>query len=286
MSNIFNTSRFGKLILSDANKYMSRYFGTFMIFLLMMPVIWAFNVFVGDTISPSSRFNTIMALTVVTALIAPFRAYSSVNNKKWGVDFVMLPASSLEKFLVMLLMTVVIIPFMFITLSVVIDYFLYILPLKTYASSFPIYKLFSIGTLKYLGYLTLAMSISLFGNMFFRRNKMFKTILSTFIFMIIFSTIAAVYFKGKIKLIENSDDNYSLSLGASSEDGVNANIEVKKNTVYVNGIEVKDGNITSINAQFEEVFKVEEIILYILFYAVIPGLCYFFTYYKIKNEEL
>lgn len=290
MNNIFDIKRFGKLLLSDLNKYAPRYFGTFMIFLLILPVMWLFIFFVGGAITPSTRFDMILIFTTCCTLIAPFRMYNNVNNKKLGVEFIMLPASALEKFIVMLIYVLVIIPLSFITFSLIIDYILYIIPGEPYSSPLPLDKFISSHTWKLLGSLALTASVPLLGNLFFKKAKMFKTILSVFVFGAIFSIFITIYFKSKVDLIKDNkqDGTYALtfSSGIGNEKDAEINVSKEGTTYYINGVEVKNGDITSINSKFEDVFKVEEKLLYLLFYVVIPGLCFFFTYYRIKKQQL
>ena len=286
MNNVFSIDRFGKLMVSDAKRYLPKFFGTFMIFLIIMPAIWLINVFIDGSLIALLRVNLILFFAYIVTFIAPFKMYGQANNKKWGVDFIMLPASSLEKFVVMVLFVVIIIPISFIVLSLCLDFILYMLPFNVYKVPITMGGFFNTNTFKILGSLVACISVALFGNMFFKKSKLFKTLFSIFIFICIFSALGSVYIKSKMDFKKVGDEEYSLSISANPSEGIGSNVTVTEGRVYVDGVEVTQGESVNLEQNFINAFKAEEVLLYILFYAIIPGLCYFFTYYKIKTEEL
>ena len=65
-------------------------------------------------------------------MVSPSRMYRTANLQKEGIYFAMLPASKLEKYLSMLLFTIVVCPLLCFLGGMVLDYFLTLLPFGPY----------------------------------------------------------------------------------------------------------------------------------------------------------
>ena len=112
MNKTFDWSRFGKLVRKDFSNIWQNA-GTSLLIITLLPLaVWLFW----------------WALSGVT----PSRMYRTCNLQKEGIYYAMLPASKLEKYLSMLLFTVVICPLLCLCGSIVLDYFLTLLPFGSY----------------------------------------------------------------------------------------------------------------------------------------------------------
>ena len=65
-------------------------------------------------------------------MVTPSRMYRTCNLQKEGIYYAMLPASKLEKYLSMLLFTIVVCPLLCFLGGMVLDYFLTLLPFGPY----------------------------------------------------------------------------------------------------------------------------------------------------------
>ena len=123
MNNVFSPKRFGQYFLYDLNNAKNN-FGLSLLILGLLPVIFfivaelfsllfngAFNM--NAEASIPGRATTTMIAVLVAVLAGPVKLYGSVTDKRSGSSFLMLPASSFEKWLSMALMTVVVLPLCF-----------------------------------------------------------------------------------------------------------------------------------------------------------------------------
>ena len=83
-------------------------------------------------IVPEVRWGFIACVVSLAVIVTPSRMYRTCNLQKEGIYFAMLPASKLEKYLSMLLFTIVICPLLCFVGSMVLDYFLTLLPFGPY----------------------------------------------------------------------------------------------------------------------------------------------------------
>ncbi len=130
MSDNFNFSRFGKYFVHDLKKQQKNIgmlmliFGLFPIIFYMIYIVFGtiFNenlirLLTGTTIegpSIGARLGVFAGITIIFVMLYPSRAYGEITDKAKGSEWLMLPASRLEKFVSMTLMTLVVIPIIFI----------------------------------------------------------------------------------------------------------------------------------------------------------------------------
>ena len=164
-------------------------------------------------IAPEVRWCFIAGSVLLAAMVSPSRMYRTANLQKEGIYFAMLPASKLEKYLSMLLFTVVICPLLCLCGSIVLDYFLTLLPFGSYnkwlwqtdylASGLDYYRMLVSGNVPDLdseelrlfaevvtpgkvvlyvlvGYLSYA-ALFLFTNTIFKKHKVLQTLLWTWL---------------------------------------------------------------------------------------------------------
>lgn len=123
MNNVFSAKRFGKYFLYDLNNAKSN-FGISLLILGLLPIIifmiselfsLLFNgAFTNnsDASLPGRIMGACVAVAVVL-MVGPVKLYGHVTDKRAGSSFLMLPASTFEKWLSMVLMVVLVLPVCF-----------------------------------------------------------------------------------------------------------------------------------------------------------------------------
>ena len=117
VSEVFNFPRFGKYLIHDLRNAWSSY-GVGLLTLASMPLIlYVANILfhnVWDGVWTSPSLSTRMSLFVLALLIFtisfPSRIYGNLTSKKEGSDYLMIPASRLEKFVSMLAVCLIAVP--------------------------------------------------------------------------------------------------------------------------------------------------------------------------------
>lgn len=278
MNNTFNINRFGNVVRRDGMNYFPN-FGWTLVVLWALPVILWFLTYISmetfDTGVISNRTTTISTLMWLSLMIVPSRLYKNYNDSRKGVILAMTPASSLEKFLSMILYCVVITPIVYLIGALFIDTILALKPgtnpydgfifsdffSKNYESYREILSLgeeelnrsiydymlsknpFVYKMLQILGF----SSVFMFTNMLFKKRKLSKTIGILTILGIIFSICVVRY-------IINLEYNF------------NANWTDEEITNYVKGV---------VNYAYN----------FILYSSLISASAFLYlTYYKIKKQ--
>ena len=129
MNNTFEWSRFCKVVRKDFSNIWQNA-GTSLLIITLLPILawllwWALSgIEEMPAIVPEVRWCFIAGSVLLAAIVSPSRMYRTCNLQKEGIYFAMLPASKLEKYLSMLLFTIVICPLLCFVGSMVLDYFL------------------------------------------------------------------------------------------------------------------------------------------------------------------
>lgn len=117
MNDIFNIRRFGKYLASDARSCAANYGLSMLLISLMGVIIYAGTVIIGLLFTgkwggPELSFRTFtFAVSVFCLMVTmPVKCYGQITEKRFGTQWLMIPASGFEKFLSMIIMTVVVIP--------------------------------------------------------------------------------------------------------------------------------------------------------------------------------
>ncbi|MBP5172109.1 MAG: hypothetical protein J6037_00185 [Bacteroidales bacterium] len=120
MNNVFSAKRFGKYFLYDLNNAKNN-FGISLLILGLLPVIifmisQLFSLLFNgsftlnqDASIPGRVTGAVVAVAVVV-MAGPVKIYGHVTDKRAGSSFLMLPVSTFEKWLSMVLITVIILP--------------------------------------------------------------------------------------------------------------------------------------------------------------------------------
>lgn len=225
MNNTFNIKRFGKVLAKDASDYFPKFKWYYLILVLIPVIIWAWRLLNFNTVSYTveGRSITIFMLTFLASILIPARLYRNCNDPKKGMEYALMPASSLEKFLSMIIFCIIVTPVLFLLGAVVVDTVLVLLPHSGYKGFIWSYNVLldnDIMTamnditnnendlilfealkekMKLFGpvssSLTLATwtSVFMFGNMIFKKRKTTKTIGIIIVVFIILIFILAHY---------------------------------------------------------------------------------------------
>ena len=224
MNNTFNIKRFGNVVRRDGMSYFQN-FGWTLIVLWALPVIMWFLTYISmetfDTGIISNRDTKISTLMWLSLMIVPSRLYKNYNDSRKGVVLAMTPASSLEKFLSMILYCVVITPIVYLIGALFIDTILALKPGNNpydgfifsdfFSKNYELYRdILSLGeeelnrsiydymlsknhfiykVLQILGF----SSVFMFTNMLFKKRKLSKTIGILTLLGIIFSIFVVRY---------------------------------------------------------------------------------------------
>ena len=137
MNNTFEWTRFCKVVRKDFSNIWQNA-GTTLLIITLLPIAawllwWALSgVEEMPPIVPEVRWCFIAGAVFLAAMVSPSRMYRTCNLQKEGIYFAMLPASKLEKYLSMLLFTIVVCPLLCLLGGIVLDYFLTLLPFGPY----------------------------------------------------------------------------------------------------------------------------------------------------------
>ena len=126
MNNTLNINRFGKILKHDGLNFFPN-------LILTLAILWAIPVIVylavalmptndtKDAVDAFSRVDLISTLANIAIIIAPARLYRYCNDSRKGIGYAMLPASTLEKFLSMLIYCVIVTPIIYLAGALAID---------------------------------------------------------------------------------------------------------------------------------------------------------------------
>ena len=137
MNNTFEWSRFCKVVRKDFSNIWQNA-GTSLLIITLLPILawllwWALSgIEEIPAIVPEVRWCFIAGSVMLAAIVSPSRMYRTSNLQKEGIYFAMLSASKLEKYLSMLLFTIVVCPLLCFLGGMVLDYFLTLLPFGPY----------------------------------------------------------------------------------------------------------------------------------------------------------
>lgn len=136
MSNTFNISRFNRLLAFDGRNYFKR-FGLVLVIIIGVNVVaWAVFSFLPylkiTEVLPLNRYLLITLLAAISIAMAPGIAFGDINDKRAGASQMMMPVSTLEKFLSLFLYCCLLTPVLCVVGSLIIDTLLALLPFGEY----------------------------------------------------------------------------------------------------------------------------------------------------------
>ena len=109
MNEVFDIKRFGKLVQYEVMNYMPRFFKSLLIFASIIFAMWMLSVTMDSDMLAASRAHLVQFLFTLAVMLAPFIVYKDINNRKKGYMYAMIPASTFEKLLSMIVLCVVVV---------------------------------------------------------------------------------------------------------------------------------------------------------------------------------
>ena len=212
MNDTFDIKRLGRLIKYEVTNYIPNFFKSLLIFASVIAAVWIFSLTVDFDVCPYSRDALVGSLFILAIVLSPFIVYKDMNNRKKGYIYAMIPASTLEKLLSMIVLCVVIVPLLTYAVLTATDMLLWLLS-KVGIGSFlnmEFYNPFTTVKLvddEYLQpyiypvfdsiiYFVNLIAYTIMFNTIFRKNKVLKTILfniaMSFAFVILTAVIANI----------------------------------------------------------------------------------------------
>lgn len=209
MKEIMDFNRFGKYFVSDLKSCAANYGYSLILICLMGLIIYIGTVsmgllFNGTWGGPTEAFrsNVFWVSMFVMAVTMPVKCYGGLTEKKTGSQWLMIPASKLEKFLSMVLITAVVIPMIAFCVSLGLDALLCAVD-HTCGSS--LISAFISADQKINSIISLSLSF-LLGAIFFKSSKTVKTFLVLFALGTVTMTVLfLILFNGvnMAELVEN-----------------------------------------------------------------------------------
>ena len=219
MDNTFKISRFRKYFVYDLKRQWKN-IGMLMLIFSLFPIIFymiymffaamfdggLMKIFIGleiDGPAGGTRFGVFAVMSTIFVMLFPSRAYGEITNKEKGSEWLMLPASRLEKFTSMMLISLVVIPLVYVVVYFLSDAFVCLLDKSCGDSlmSFRINK--EIGSSDFVipanGLWILASTIVgnaivfLLGGLIFKKWKVVGTVLVLFALQMVFSGLLSAF---------------------------------------------------------------------------------------------
>lgn len=235
MTSILNFKRLGSLISKEINENIPKISVLIGISILVSIIGWLFTLFTSSHlgISSFSRSNTITIIVTIAFFILPYTLYNHLNHKKSGIESAMLPASITEKYLSMVLVSVVIIPLAILISCISIDYIIALISPNIYTGYLFGESSNNIFAIKpgweVISSIFVMSGVSLFGNLLFRKNKILKTVLTVFAINVVILIIGIILIKNGVHIFDfaglenvNSGNNVKITIGKPGIDGLTA----------------------------------------------------------------
>ena len=208
MNEIFDIKRLGRLIKYEVINYIPNFFKSLLIFSSVIAAVWIFSLTVDFDVCPHSRAGLVMALFTLAIILSPFIVYKDMNNRKKGYIYAMIPASTLEKLLSMVVLCVIIVPLLTYAVLTATDLLLWLLS-KAGIGTFLHMEFYNPFTaVKFVDdeyllphiypvfesiiYFVNLIAYTIMFNTIFRKNKVLKTILFNITLSFAFVILTAV----------------------------------------------------------------------------------------------
>ena len=212
MNEVFDIKRLGRLIKYEVTNYIPNFFKSLLICASVIAAVWIVSLTFDTSIMQFGRAELVNALFVLAIALSPFIVYKDMNDRKKGYFYAMIPASTLEKLLSMVVLCVLIVPLLTYAVLTGTDLLLWLLS-KVGIGSFlymDFYNPFTVGEIvddEYLLpyiypvfdsilYMVNIIAYTIMFNTIFRKNKVLKTILfnisMTFAFVILTAVVVNI----------------------------------------------------------------------------------------------
>lgn len=189
MSNIFSFERFLKVLKYDFVMRVPA-IGIFFLVLLILPHVLHQMMDFGNVFPMGQRLDLYGVMCVFVVFFAPFKIYTVFRGKQELGSYLMLPASSLEKFVSMVLVSLVLVPVSFVLCSYLLDAILCLLFSGQYGSVVTVdYMILQKGA---IGVFALT-GASVFGNTLFKKGAPAKTLLCVLTLIFLWLSVITGY---------------------------------------------------------------------------------------------
>ena len=199
MNNNFDLKRFGQVVAMDWRLYLRR-FGISMIVWMCLPILlWITTLVMEFDMENGIRAGFIAAFIFATIITVPSRVYGKANLSREGVRFAMLPATSTEKYLSMILYCSILTPIACGLGCWLVDTLLTLLPFGGFKEfiTFPWNATLAKSALSALLFYWVFSSYFLFGNSIFKKRKTGKTLAWLLLIHFVLSLIVQIPFISK-----------------------------------------------------------------------------------------
>ncbi len=226
MENILNVKRLVSLINKQISENISKISVIVVVMFSVSIFGWLFTMLTSSisVISPDTRLNMIYVLTTVTMFILPYSIFSHLNHRIHGIDSTMLPASVFEKYLSMVLVSVVIVPLSVFVVCTAADFLISLISPGIYSGNLfdnnaTILHSSRLGWEK-ISKILIITGIALFGNLYFKKNKILRTFMTIAALNIVLIIIGIILVKNGIDLSNffgiykiSNNNNFIMSIG-------------------------------------------------------------------------
>jgi len=220
MNNTFNMKRAGNFFVYDLKTAKNNFLMSLIICGLMPAICFAFAMVFSLLLNQSPaevaaplQFLAVFVGTVIAIVNFPVKQYGALTDKKYGSDWLMLPASGFEKWLSMILMSFIVFPVCLFGLMLFTDWLLSVVFPSNYPQAIIAYDFLT--TLSRIGgdtseladlfpnfhwgleiFISFGSSVLFFvlGAVFFKRSKFAKSLLVLFALSTLFSFISMAVF--------------------------------------------------------------------------------------------
>ncbi len=196
MNNNFQINRFGKLLRKELQERMPFILKVSLILSMIMVGFWLTKLIFsqGTAMYYTTRVAYLQTATYISAMLAPFLLYKGFNHPKKGVDYISLPASIKEKYISMIIISLIVMPAATFIAIVATDTIITLInPSVMNLFLFDSTMLSDLRFTSFANALILP-SFCILGNLLFKSNKMIKTALGTGVVYIIFVSLFAYLF--------------------------------------------------------------------------------------------
>lgn len=198
MNNVFSFKRFGNFFMYELSHIGSR-FTHDMLTMGILPLIMAtfsvvLNLIQGDELTYSSfesARSIYLLVLILIPIMYPARMYGRITDKKGGADWMLIPASGLEKFISVMLINVVVVPGILLLMLFACDKLLWLIFGDVYGTGW--FSLlaelpFELILVAVLSLVNTSLTF-LLGAICFRKAKVAKTILVLFGLSVLISVV-------------------------------------------------------------------------------------------------
>lgn len=196
MNDTFDINRLWRLLRYETLNYVPRFLKSLLIFASVIVAVWLFAFTNSNHVPADDREGLIEFFLILAIMLSPFIVYKDMNNRKKGYMYAMIPASTLEKLLSMVILCSIVVPLLAYLVLTATDSMLFLLSrigigtfygfalCNPFANSFGPLVLgnseivdFSVPVLDSLLPMLQIIFYSMMFNVIFRKNKVLKTIL-------------------------------------------------------------------------------------------------------------